>query len=224
MSRFLPLALAALFVSLGASLSVRPAEQARAADALPSGSYATVASPEGYALKVRSGPSPDTQVHQHLAARAVVRIVAGPKVDGQGWHWYQITGFDQAGIAGWSVGYFLSPLSNAVMQTPATSPRPPFRVLARVTAYNGAEYNDPWGGRTRLGTMTRPGVAATDPTYIPLGSELMIEGVDGVYVAEDTGSGVHGYHVDVWMPTYADALTFGSRWTYVTVLGRPYER
>ena len=224
MSRFLLLGVVALFVSLGAGLAARPAENAGAADALPAGSYATIAATEGYALKVRGGPSPKADVRDYVPGRTVVRLVEGPKVDEQGWDWYQITGFDRAGTSGWSVGHFLSPLTNAVLQVPRASPQPPFRVLARVTAYNGAEYNDPWGGKTRLGTMTRPGVAATDPTYIPLGSEVMIEGVDGVFVAEDTGSGVSGYHVDVWMPTYEDARRFGSRWTYVVVLGRPYER
>lgn len=224
MSRILSPAALGLFLLTSLVLSTRSGESALAAASVRPGMYVTVSGTDGYALKLRSSPSPLADVEQHLPSRTVARVLDGPKSDGRGWDWYRITGFDRAGTIGWSVGYFLAPALNPALNIPRQSPRPPFRVLARITAFNGAEFGNPWGGKTRLGTMVRGGVVATDPAFIPLGSELTIDGLQGVFVAEDTGSGVFGYHVDIWMPTYEAAWNFGSRWAYITVLGRPYER
>lgn len=223
MSRLLPSALLAGFLVLSLGLIVR-AQAASAAETLGVGRYVTVDRTQGYALNLRDQPHSEGAVRLHLPSRTISRITEGPQADRHGWEWYRLTGFDTAGTSGWSVGYFLSPYQTPVFHIPQASPRAPFRVLAHITAYNGAEYGNPYGGRTRLGTLVRPGVVATDPTYIPIGSEMLIDGVERVFVAEDTGSGVHGYHVDVYFPTVQAAWAFGSRWAYVTVLGRPYER
>ncbi|WP_077329927.1 G5 and 3D domain-containing protein [Virgibacillus siamensis] len=58
-------------------------------------------------------------------------------------------------------------------------------------------------------------VIAVDPSVIPLGTRVWVEGY-GYAVAGDTGGGVNGHHIDVHMPTRADALAFGTR-TNVTV-------
>lgn len=224
MSPILAGLVAAVFLAGAVALSARSAAPVRAANTFVPGQYATVSGTEGYALKVRQEPNSASDVSVYLPGRTKLRILAGPLYYANGWAWYRVTGFDKAGTHGWCVGYYLAPLSDPVLDQPNHSPRPPYRVLARVTAYNGVEYGNPWGGLTRLGTMVRPGVVATDPSYIPLGSEVMIEGMEGIFVAEDTGSGVWGYHVDVYMPTYPAALQFGSRWVYITVFGRPHER
>jgi 3D (Asp-Asp-Asp) domain-containing protein len=88
---------------------------------------------------------------------------------------------------------------------------PPRSFTARVTGYCLA-------GRTRLGTPVRPGVVAVDPAVIPLGSRLLIEGLGGVYSAEDTGSAVRGASVDVWFASCADALAWGVRYRTIEVL------
>jgi 3D (Asp-Asp-Asp) domain-containing protein len=64
---------------------------------------------------------------------------------------------------------------------------------------------------TYTGTHARPGTVAVDPTYIPLGSRLYIAGLPGLYLAEDTGGGIRGAHVDVFMRSRAEALAFGRR-------------
>lgn len=224
MFRLLPATLPAIFLCLCLSLLFQAGPPAEAAESVRPGSYVTVSRTEGYALKLRHGPSPTDDVQILLPGNTVLRVLEGPRRDSNGWDWYRITGFDKQGSQGWSVGYFLSPVANAVLHIPRLTPKPPFRILARVTAYNGVEFGNPYGGRTRIGTMVRRGVVASDPSIIPLGSEMVIDGLDGVFVAEDTGSGVWGPHIDVYMPTYEQALEFGSRWSYVTVLGRPYER
>lgn len=71
-------------------------------------------------------------------------------------------------------------------------------------------------GRTRSGTAVRSGVVATDPAVIPLGSRLTIEGLPGLYSAEDTGSGVKGNHVDVWFASCPAALNWGRQYREVS--------
>lgn len=88
---------------------------------------------------------------------------------------------------------------------------PPLRTF-RCTAYA------PTGNRTATGTIPHWGTVAVDPSVIPLGSRLVIEGYDAVFTAEDTGGGVHGLWVDVFFPTAGEAIRFGSRPCRVGVL------
>lgn len=88
---------------------------------------------------------------------------------------------------------------------------------ARVTAY--APGCGDSGRGTRSGTPTRWGVIATDRSRIPAWSLVEIEGFPGtVFRSEDTGSGVRGWHVDVWMPTCAQARRHGSPTRAIRVL------
>lgn len=73
--------------------------------------------------------------------------------------------------------------------------------------------------RTRTGTVPAWGTVAVDPSVIPLGSRLLIEQYPGVtFTALDTGGGVRGQHVDLWMNSTRGALNFGRRRGLVTVL------
>jgi len=60
------------------------------------------------------------------------------------------------------------------------------------------------GARTATGTYPHWGTVAVDPTVIPLGSTVYIQGL-GVFHAEDTGGGVVGEHVDVFVDSVAEA-------------------
>lgn len=95
--------------------------------------------------------------------------------------------------------------------TPTATPTPA-RLQAlglfKVTAYS-------LQGITRSGELVRPGVVATDPAVLPLGTVLTIEGLPGVYSALDTGSGVRGRWLDVWMPTDTQAIQHGVKWASV---------
>lgn len=65
-------------------------------------------------------------------------------------------------------------------------------------------------GITATGTMATEGrTVAVDPDVIPLGSEVMINGV--IYIAEDTG--VHGQTIDMFINNHAQAAAMG---TYLT--------
>ena len=59
-------------------------------------------------------------------------------------------------------------------------------------------------GYTASGIYTHPGTCAVDPRVIPLGAYITINSL-GTCHAEDTGGAVIGYHVDVWVPTTAEA-------------------
>jgi cystine transport system substrate-binding protein len=63
-------------------------------------------------------------------------------------------------------------------------------------------------GTTATGLPTGPGIVATDPSVIPLGTRMTIPGY-GEGVAADTGGSVQGARIDVWFRSCADAAAFG---------------
>ncbi len=71
-------------------------------------------------------------------------------------------------------------------------------------------------GRTATGIPVASGVAAVDPTVIPLGTRFTVPGY-GQAVAADVGSAVRGPTVDLWFPTRAQALAWGRRTVTITL-------
>ena len=65
-------------------------------------------------------------------------------------------------------------------------------------------------GTTATGLRVGWGVAAVDPSVIPLGTHMTIPGY-GVAVAADTGGAVVGATIDLWFPTTAQANAWGRR-------------
>jgi len=63
-------------------------------------------------------------------------------------------------------------------------------------------------GSTATGLPVGPGIVATDPSVIPLGTRMTIPGY-GEGVAADTGGSVQGARIDVWFKSCADAASFG---------------
>lgn len=80
----------------------------------------------------------------------------------------------------------------------------------RTTAYCPCNHcSEGWGRRTSSGAVaTARHTVAVDPRVIPIGSHLLINGVE--YVAEDTGGGVKGNHIDIFYNTHAEARHHGS--------------
>ena len=65
-------------------------------------------------------------------------------------------------------------------------------------------------GTTATGLPVGWGVAAVDPSVIPLGTHMLIPGY-GTAVAADTGGAVSGASIDLWFPTVAQANAWGRR-------------
>lgn len=69
-------------------------------------------------------------------------------------------------------------------------------------------------GITATGTQAAAGrTIAVDPSVIPLGSTVVIEGHE--YVAEDTGAGIKGKTIDLFMEDHEEALEWGVQYKEV---------
>ena len=71
-------------------------------------------------------------------------------------------------------------------------------------------------GHTSTGVPVGYGIVAVDPGVIPLGTHMTIPAY-GEGVAADTGGAVAGARIDLWFPTRAEALAWGSRTVTVTL-------
>ena len=75
----------------------------------------------------------------------------------------------------------------------------------------------PLYGITASGRRVEHGIVAVDPSVIPLGTRLYVEGY-GFALAADTGSAIRGYKIDLFMYDLDDARRFGRRDITVFVL------
>jgi uncharacterized protein YabE (DUF348 family) len=73
------------------------------------------------------------------------------------------------------------------------------------------------GSRTASGGAAGQGTVAVDPSVIPLGTRLYIEGY-GYGVASDVGGAIKGNRIDLHFDTEAQALQFGRRTVQVYIL------
>lgn len=84
--------------------------------------------------------------------------------------------------------------------------------IFRITAYCTEKYSHICGGGAGITASGAPVTAGTtiavDPSVIPLGSRVYIEGI-GERIAQDTGGVVNGYILDLALPTHSEALNFG---------------
>ena len=101
-------------------------------------------------------------------------------------------------------------------------------IKAELTAYcDDPRCSGGWGSLTAMQTRTRIGVIAA-PKDIPLGSEMYIPELtnlksDGVFEVEDRGGAINvkndgTYVIDVWVPSYEEAVAFGRKKTTIYLL------
>lgn len=92
-----------------------------------------------------------------------------------------------------------------------------FNVVA--TAYTA--YCKGCSGITATGINLRENsnlkVIAVDPSIIPLGTKVYVEGY-GYAIAGDTGGAIKGYKVDLFMSSKSDAYDWGRRTVPITIL------
>jgi 3D (Asp-Asp-Asp) domain-containing protein len=76
-------------------------------------------------------------------------------------------------------------------------------------------------GTGASGKWSHPGTVAADRKILPLNSRIRIYGAgkySGDYTVEDTGAAVDGHHIDVYMPSHAEAKKFGRQRVKVVIL------
>ncbi len=78
------------------------------------------------------------------------------------------------------------------------------------------------GETSAAGVGIRHGIAAADPTLLPLGSVVRVETADtrysGVWTVLDTGPEIKGRELDLYVWSCNDALAFGRQPVRVTIL------
>lgn len=77
-------------------------------------------------------------------------------------------------------------------------------------------------GRTASGETVRQGFVAADPKVLPLGTLVHIQAgrYTGIYKVADTGGAIKGRKIDIYVPSYQEAKSFGRQKIRVKVLGR----
>jgi len=78
-------------------------------------------------------------------------------------------------------------------------------------------------GRTTSGVRAQRGIVAADPAVLPLGSRIRVHesgGYDGEYLVRDTGRGIRGREIDIYLVNDAEAKRFGRRRVKVEVVER----
>lgn len=114
------------------------------------------------------------------------------------------------------------PPNVVVVERPAEPPEPAPRgfEVARRLEVRATGYC--LRGSMRTGVRTRDGMAATDPSVIPLGSVMRVYRTDGrlvgTFVAMDTGGAIRGNKIDLYMASCSEALQWGIRPVVVEVI------
>ena len=73
-------------------------------------------------------------------------------------------------------------------------------------------------GRTATGGGVRRGIIAADPSILKLGSQILLGAgsYTGQYTVADTGGGIRGRHIDIWVPSCSEARRFGRRTVFIS--------
>ena len=72
-----------------------------------------------------------------------------------------------------------------------------------------------------MGIQVRSGIAASDPSLLPLGSIIRVDSAgpyNGLYTILDTGPAIQGRMIDIYMWSCYEALAFGRRSLDITIL------
>ena len=67
-------------------------------------------------------------------------------------------------------------------------------------------------GETKSGVQTRRGIVAADPSVLPIGTIVRVDGLkshNGRYIVQDTGRAIKGRELDIFMPDCGVAKRFG---------------
>ena len=113
-----------------------------------------------------------------------------------------------------------APASQATAKPAATKPAAATnQITVEATAYTANCTGCSGITKTGVNLKANPNakVIAVDPTVIPLGSKVYVEGY-GYATAEDIGGAIKGNRIDVFIPTQSGALQWGRKQVKVTIL------
>jgi 3D (Asp-Asp-Asp) domain-containing protein/LysM repeat protein len=111
-----------------------------------------------------------------------------------------------------------APSAPAAQAAPSSSPGSK-EITVKATAYTASCEGCSGITATGLNIKDNPNekVIAVDPSVIPLGSKVYVEGY-GEATAADTGGAIKGNRIDVFIPSEQDATNFGVKQLKVTIL------
>lgn len=125
----------------------------------------------------------------------------------------------KAAVAGVNTTSAASSKVSNTASTSATTESTTEEMTVTATAYTA--YCEGCSGVTSTGIdlISNPNqkVIAVDPTVIPLGSRVWVEGY-GEAIAGDIGGAIKGNKIDVFIPSTQDALNWGSKTVTIKVL------
>lgn len=106
--------------------------------------------------------------------------------------------------------------SAPAVEAAAPSPK---EITVEATAYTATCEGCSGITATGINLLENPNqkVISVDPTVIPLGSKVYVEGY-GEAIAGDTGGAIKGNKIDVFIPSKQDAINFGRKQLKVTIL------
>lgn len=90
-------------------------------------------------------------------------------------------------------------------------------ITVQATGYSTQQANLSSHTATGINLLQNPRVIAVDPSVIPLGSMVEVEGM-GVYIAGDTGGAIRGKIIDIHFTTVNAALRWGRRTVNIRIL------
>ncbi|WHY67071.1 LysM peptidoglycan-binding and 3D domain-containing protein [Neobacillus sp. SuZ13] len=93
------------------------------------------------------------------------------------------------------------------------------KITVKATAYTASCEGCSGTTATGINLKANPDkkVIAVDPSVIPLGSKVYVEGY-GEAIAGDTGGAIKGNRIDVFIPSEEDAIDFGVKQLKVTII------
>ncbi|WP_066248974.1 LysM peptidoglycan-binding and 3D domain-containing protein [Neobacillus drentensis] len=95
----------------------------------------------------------------------------------------------------------------------------PKEITVKATAYTASCEGCSGITKTGINLKANPNkkVIAVDPSVIPLGSKVHVEGF-GEAIAADIGGAIKGNRIDIFIPSEQDAINFGVKKLKVTIL------
>jgi 3D (Asp-Asp-Asp) domain-containing protein len=109
--------------------------------------------------------------------------------------------------------------SEPEVEAASTSNTSSKEITVKATAYTA--YCEGCSGTTATGIDLKANpnkkVIAVDPSVIPLGSKVYVEGY-GEAIAGDTGGAIKGNRIDVFIPSEQEAINFGVKQLKITIL------